>query len=386
MVKKEKDIGGKSIAASRIEKYYSKIVIAFVVLTAVLVLLIIYFSFSKTTIVVHPAVTSQELSLSTTLQELDGVVVLTDVEGSKEYTDITSTESQPGKASGTVTLTNKHNQDQPLVETTRLLSTEGVLFRTQETVTVPAGGTIDVPVAADAEGPEGDIGPSKFEIVALWAGLKEDIYGESSAAMTGGVSSVGIVTETDIANAKKALLMELVERAHAVFEVEVPNYEGIPDNAYLLDAASVVSVQTDEVNVNAGDQVDKVTATQKVTVASPVVNSETLSAYIEENLSSAVPEGASVAGEIAIEDVVIILDSLNDDYTNGDITLSFTIDTTVDAQSSILDGEKLTNKTEAEVSTYLTGFDEVESVELQFSPFWVTRTPALVENITIRVE
>ena len=146
-----------SVAESRIERYYSKIVIAFVVVAVVLIGLIVYFSFTKTTVTVTPTVQNSTVTIESSLSELGGTLVLTDVSGTHDYTAIEGTASKTGKASGTVTLYNKYTVDQPLIETTRLLSDTGVLFRTQETVTVPAGGQVEVPVAADQEGATGNI-------------------------------------------------------------------------------------------------------------------------------------------------------------------------------------------------------------------------------------
>ncbi|PIW36416.1 MAG: hypothetical protein COW24_05500, partial [Candidatus Kerfeldbacteria bacterium CG15_BIG_FIL_POST_REV_8_21_14_020_45_12] len=232
--------------SSRVEKYYSRIVAGFVLVTIGLVALIGYFSFSKTGVVVHPSILSGEFTVKASLENLGGVIVLTDVEGSKVFTGLSDTSTvTSGKAVGTVNLVNNYTSDQPLVETTRLLSSEGVLFRTTETVTVPAGGSVTVGVEADESGAVGDIGPSKFEVVALWDGLKDDIYGTSSQSMSGGVKQVAVVSNENIQAAKLALREELREKAKAVFAEEVPSYEGMPSNTRILDTYTVVATQVD---------------------------------------------------------------------------------------------------------------------------------------------
>ncbi len=261
-----------SIANSRIEKYYNKIVIGFVVLTCILVCAIVYFSFSNTTITVTPAQIQSDLSFVTSVSELSATVVFTDVEGSKTITNIQSSESKPAKATGTVTIINNYSQNQPLVETTRLLSKEGVLFRTQETVTVPAGGSVEVPVMADEEGAKGNIDASTFEIVALWDGLKDDIYAESDSAMTGGLVNVGVVSQTDIANAQEELENDLTTQALETLNQEIQDTEGLPAEPYIPTNAYRITSVTEESSVQGGEEVDNFEVHATMTVAAVVVN------------------------------------------------------------------------------------------------------------------
>jgi hypothetical protein len=375
-----------SLGASRIEKYYNKIVAAFVVLTAALVVLILYFSFSKTTIVVRPKEVPQELMLQTTVKEMGGTILLTDSEGTATYTDVDSTESRPGKATGTVTIVNNYTKDQPLAATTRLLSTEGVLFRTQEFVTVPAGGSVDAVVVADQEGASGDIGPSTFEIVALWEGLKEDIYATSKAPMTGGLVSVGVVTAEDIATVKADAQETVLAEAQTRFETEIATREGLPEEPFIPNAGSVVAVTTDVVSAQAGDQVGTVTATQGVTVALPVLDADLLLAFVQSQIDSQVPAGMKLESTLGVDDLAVTVDHMSEDLTDGDVTITVHAPLVVTADSEVLDRSNLVNKTAGEVESYLQTFSEVDSVSVEFSPFWVTRTPRLPDNITVKVE
>lgn len=382
----KKERPAKSIGSSRIEQHYSKIVVGFVVLTVALVLLIVYFTLSKTSIEVTSRPVDQQISVTTSLQELGGVFVLTDVEGSKLYADLDSTSEVPGRASGTVTLVNNYSQDQPLVETTRLLSDEGVLFRTQETVTVPAGGSVDVPVAADEEGAQGNIGPSRFEVVALWEGLKEDIYGTSAESMTGGTVNRAVVTAENIEQAKAELQTELIAQAVTIFQEEMDGYEGLPEQPLLLDDASAISVVLqDEVDVNEGDEVSEFTVTQRVTVAAPVINRQQLTDFIESAVAAQVPDGSTVTSNIALDDLQISVDTITDDFTDAGLTITLTVQVQTTDLSVLIDIGQLTNRTAAEVEAYLNTFEQIDSVHVQFSPFWVTRTPAIADNITFKV-
>lgn len=377
---------GNSLATSRIERWYNKIVIGFVVLTVLLIALIAYFSFAKTTITVTSADLTQELTLETTASALDGTVLITDVESSTTVSEFDGVESVPGTATGTVTIVNNYNQNQPLVETTRLLSEDGVLFRTQETVNVPAGGSVEVAVAADEEGAAGDIGPSEFEIVALWDGLKDRIYATSDTAMTGGTVQSAVVSASDIANAKDAAESELETVALERFEKDIAAREELPADPYLVNGTYVIDTLSESVNAQAGDTVSTLEVSTTASIAGAVIDREQLTAFVKEQLQNAVPDGSQLASDQKIENVVVTITAMNEDNTDATLTVAFTAAMKLSANSSLLDTKTLTNKSEGEVSAYLTAFDEIEGVSVRFSPFWVQRTPALADNITITIE
>lgn len=379
-----------SISQSRIEQYYNKIVAAFIVLTAVLLVVIFYFSFSKTSVAVRAAPIAKTIELQATLEDLDGLVLLTDVEGSKEYTDVRSTMTKTGKSGGTVTLYNNYTQNQPLVATTRLLSAEGVLFRTAETVTVPAGGSVDVPVIADVEGVAGDIGPTTFEIVALWEGLKKDIYGKSTAHMTGGQLSIGAVTEQDIEKAHVALTDELLVQGTALFQNELTTRSGLPTNPFIpTTSAFFAATISEESNASAGDEVSRFTVTQHHTVAAPVVNKEKLLAFVKDRITTTIGTDFSLFSDITAEMLTLSIDELRidevTDTQSAAVTISVPLTVLINNSHVVVNPEKLTNKTAEEVRAYLTAFPEIESVTVEFSPFWIKRTPALADHIDIQI-
>lgn len=382
----KKGVERASITNSRIEKYYNKIVVAFVVLTCILVVMIVYFSFSKTEIVITTGDVKQEISITNSIMELDGVVFLTESEGSKTYDDLNATKTKAAKATGEVTIYNKYSRSQPLVATTRLLSADGVLFRTQETVTVPAGGEVKVEVIADEEGAQGDIEATTFEIVALWEGLKKDIYAKSSEAMTGGEVEIGVVTQNDIANARTALSEELISNAQELFQKEMSARTELPADPYLPISACTTEAIDSKVDTEAGSEVDGFTVTEKVSVACPVIDKTLLVEFIEAAGSKQIAEGYRSNSTIGMDDINISLIELNDDKSDGNLEITVTVNATINLENELLLSSNLTNKSEQEIITYLTAFDEISDVQVHFSPFWVTRTPSLADHIQISIK
>lgn len=392
MTTKKTKHAGSSVGGSRIERYYTKIVIAFVIIAVALIGLIVYFSFTTTTITIVPTIKEAEITIETTLNELGGTLVLTDVSGSHDYTGIKGTTSKVGKASGTVTLTNNYTTNQPLVASTRLLSDTGVLFRTQETVTVPAGGQVDVAVAADQEGADGNIGPSHFEIVALWQGLKDKIYGESTAPMIGGLTTIGIASDTDIANAVAEATTILLAEGVKNIVSDMPNRAELDPYTILKETEGVVlETKNSTVSATAGDEVENITVTQELTVAIPVINAETVAALIGTRVVEELPNGMTLADDrISLNDISIAVNTIADDVIDGQqdatVLLKVPVQQHISATHQLLQPKELTNKTEQEIRSYFGGVSEVQNVDISFAPFWLKRTPAVPGNITVIVK
>lgn len=132
----------------------------------------------------------------------------------------TGQEEKKVKASGVVMITNSYSPaPQILVRSTRLLSADGKLFRTAQTVTVPgvltkngvsAPGRVSVEVVADKPGADYNIGPSMFTLPSFQGTSKfTSITGQSQEAMRGGilgpatvVSDMDIVKATDVVKDK----------------------------------------------------------------------------------------------------------------------------------------------------------------------------------------
>lgn len=378
-----------TLQQARIERYYNKIVVAFIVIAVLLLLCIVYFSFSKTVITVHPATVNQEVSLNATTADLGGVVLLTELEDTTAFSGSSNNASHPAKASGTVTIYNKYTKDQPLVASTRLLSDSGVLFRTDETVNVPAGNSVTVGVTADQEGATGNIGPSHFEIVALWDGLKDDIYAQSSAAMTGGVVTESVLSQADIDHAEATLRETLQQEALDRFEAELSTRTGLPENPYLIQDVAVVS-KTSSTDATVGDTGDEFHVTEKITAAAVVVNGNTLQTFIQTHAQESMKTGFALADSaesvLNNENTSITINNINDESTTAELEMNIELNSHITDQNNILDKGELTNKTADEVRAYLTNFEEVESVDLSFSPFWLNRTPSLKDHIIIHIQ
>ncbi len=153
-----------------------------------------------------------------------GVLQLTaltaDLRGKKDV-PVSGGAEVPELANGTVTLVNDSATPQALVEQTRLLSTEGILFRLRTAATVPANGRVEVPVIADQPGAAGNIAAGRFSIPGLPTTRQAEVYAESTAAMTGGVRKSGQISDAEIQRTLAQVREELSQQAVAAWRASL---------------------------------------------------------------------------------------------------------------------------------------------------------------------
>jgi hypothetical protein len=390
-----------SLQHAKIGKAQRNLLIGFMVLSALLLLLILYFSLTKTIIEVVVRPETATLTTSVVVQDASAPSGSAPDASSEPATEkiipgrvlsITATKSKTSEGSstgslvddyavGTVTLVNQTSRAQPLVQTTRLLSTEGVLFRTQETVSVPAGGTVTVVVKADQPGKEGNIGPSRFTIVALWPGLQEKIFGTSEVAMEGGVKEKRQLVAADFSAATQQLMTEIKEEAFR--ELSTLFVKADPASTLRPDAISlrVLSEKTDH---EIGDESESFTTTIEVQVTGVVFSDDALVELVTPELTSALAEN-----ETLLEDSVIIsgvnAESLKSDLGRANLQITTSGQTIPTLAHPMFDRKELTNKDQQDIRAAFSRFDNVETVNVHFSPFWVFRTPALEDHIEIEI-
>lgn len=216
--------------------------IGFVAVSVVILLFIIYIALPGVTIYLTPAASVLEKSVNITLADyqknraelethpthmIASYPIQTTVSRTLTHRATGKKFSQnASNASGNITIVNTTHNAWPLIPKTRFQTSEGIVFRISDYVTVPAAtsagpGKIDVFVTADQTdaygvvvGERGNIGSSRFFLPGLRESSRSELYGESSAPMAGGVSDfVSYITATDIEAAKSRLNDELISDA-----------------------------------------------------------------------------------------------------------------------------------------------------------------------------
>ncbi len=370
-------------------------VLLFLGLTLIVLAVVVYFAFATTTIVVTTKPQTQTLTVSVTVgpqpaDDTDAKAVKNEITGTvlAQLVSATvtgaatsaSTSEEPAKATGTVTLINRWSKTQPLQAGTRLLSEEGVLFRTTQRVDVPVGGTVDAKVEADQLGKSGEIAPSRFEIVALWPGLKDKIYGESTQAFTGGTKTVVGVTQEALVAARKEAVAKLENDGKEQLAKAVA---GQPDTKSWNVLAVAASAITDKPGAVVGDTAATFPYTVSTSLTAIAGDKAAFDALMEQKVRAQLSSGYRFLG-VDKQPALTIKESSAEQHT-ASVSVRATIRTMIQANNPIFDAEHLTNRSRSDVRSYFSQFQDIDSVDVRFSPFWTFRTPSLPDHIRIKL-
>lgn len=205
-----------------------------IVLAVLLVIFLALSFFSSAQVNIYPKVATATVDTSIPLFDTNTQTGLpyeiTEITDSRSKTlSATGEEEVIQKAKGTIVIFNSYSdKDQKLISNTRFETSEGLIFRINESITVPGKsgdkpGSIEVQVVADEAGDEYNIGLADFTIPGF-KGLPQfdGFYARSKTPMSGGFSGIKkVISEEDRAVAEKELIAEveaaLVNKAKTQF-------------------------------------------------------------------------------------------------------------------------------------------------------------------------
>lgn len=370
----------------------TKVVAAFVILVGVMVLFVIYFSFSKTIITIQlkpqhvtasEAFRVSEVPDASSPSSIAGQILRVQLAQQKTYQgDIASSEIVDAKAHGTATIINQYSSAQPLVATTRLLSDDGVLFRTKESVRVPAGGRVEVEVEADEPGKAGEIDASRFTIVALWPGLQSKIYGESSKPMIEGTLQKRIITAETLQQAKEQLIAETYQQAlnQLSHEIEVNH-----PNQTLVSEATKREVLNETASVEAQTEASSFEVSVEVAATTVLFDVPTVRDRLNQTLKENLPDHLELV-DLETTQLAYEMSDVNVQSKTASLKVTATGSGLPKLSAPMFDRQPITNLDKQSIRAYFLEFDEVENVDVKFQPFWVVRSPTLIDHIEIQLQ
>ncbi len=367
---------------------YRKISLTFIFLTLILVAAVLYFGFSKLTIVIIPAqekitnnsvfeIINQASGLNLTSEQIYGVVKQMPVEQTKEFS-ASGKEVLGEEATGKITIINNYIKNQPLVATTRFLSSDNKLFRLKNTVNVPAGGQVEAEVYADVAKPEMAIGPGKFTIPGLWAGIQDKIYAESKEPMKYSQKFKYIIEQSDIDNAVNQLKNDLLSNAEKQVGQAYTNYNR---TLFSVDNNSIVQ----EVSAKVGEEKEKFSIKMKVMVTAVAFNDDEIYNQVKNKIISDLADDKEIS-KFDKQEMVFTL-------VNFDVSQAIaTVNVDASAQTVLKDSSKAIKKNNLagldlqQLKNYLNSLPEVASYQINFFPSFIKKVPNLVDRIDIQIK
>ncbi|MBU1145945.1 hypothetical protein KKD80_00125 [Patescibacteria group bacterium] len=378
--------------------FYRKIAFVFVALTSVLIIFAAYFVLSRTDITVTIAKEPVSTDFIADLKEvavqnpaepsvavpgaatISGKVTEATVSGSKEY-PTTGKKTAEGEVGGTVTIFNNYSKDQPLVATTRLLSSEGILYRLKDRVNVPAGSKVEnVEVYADTPSEAAaKLGPTKFTIPGLWEGLQDKIYAQSFSAMHGGEQEISFVTQTDLDNAYSDLTKTLSEKVLDDLKKEMPSAGEIFGKVVIKEISEKRS------DLKAGATGDKFTVNLAMKVVGISFYKRDVESLAWRELGAKVPADKELTS-VDYEGMTFLVEKYDVKNGEANIMVHLSGEMALKSDSSIFDKDKFIGLSKEKIIQYLSLYPEIERITIKFSPFWVKKVPQIKTNINIIVK
>ncbi|MDA1038576.1 MAG: hypothetical protein O2877_02720 [bacterium] len=364
---------------------YRRIALSFVIITAAILVAVIYASLIRATIRITPieqAISSSFLVDVSAQPIEDGEVRGRVLERSIDISDRFQVSTNPdnaspieGKASGMVTITNGRATSQQLVATTRFLAEDGTLFRLNEGVNVPAGGFVDARITADKPGVAGDIAPGHFTIPGLSTSVQEIVYGETVEAMTGGLSYVNVLTQEDLDAAVASLQNKALENVQQEMRDQVGVFEG---EAFVVEPAERRS------DTQPGVEASTFNVGVTFRVVGVFFDNEELYKLAESALYQDIEKGLRPVGV----DTSALSFSI-DRYDSGEETATLRVELSGHAIPSAahhaLSRGVFSGMTADDVIQYFNENKLAETVEVDIRPFWRNKVPRSPNKIKLLI-
>ncbi len=360
--------------------------------------IIAYATLGSAKIIIQPRKDTVDFKLDVKASpEFSGVVTETNQVPGQEFSvekEVSDTFPASGektvaqKAHGMITIySNAVGKPQRLVATTRFEAQNGLIFRIQQTVTVPgatqlaggkiAPGSLEVEVWADKPGPEYNIGPTSFTIPGFKGSPQYTQFSAiSTAAMVGGIIGPSkVVTEEDFSKAQQQLEQKLREAISLELKDKILDLKVIGQDT--------LNIETPVVNAKAEEAAPELKMSIRGSIHTVAFKEEDLDKLIDEYLKKKNGSGFDRAHsklDKAYENVI---------YNSTDKNLTFTLHVTGTAAASI-DQEKVISDIlgmrQDMIKTYFNGVPEVSSVKIVLSPFWVNSIPLDPKRVKISIE
>lgn len=291
------------------------------------------------------------------------------------------------KATGIVTLFNAYSSErQSLVQNTRLLTPEGKLFRLVRAVTVPGAKieegkiipfSLSVEVIADKPGEDYNIGPvSRFTIPGFQGSPKyQGFYAESKAPMNGGyIGEVALPSVEDLTKGREEIARTLRDMLTGFLTSQLPKDFTVPDGGMQFRIAKETII-------------DETDAEGKFSIFAEAEMK--MLAFREADLTTlaVAKAGKELGEEVEAVELSLSLGKVTANFDAGRLELPVSYQGVfAEHIDPGLFRERAAGKTENDLRTLVAALPGFESARISLWPFWVTRVPAKVERIDVKIE
>lgn len=417
--KKERDMKFVVVSPNR------QALIALVTISVLLVLIIFYIALPGSTLYLTPKSNVIDHSVNLVFADYESNKAELDnhppkVLGSHKITTTvrrTILQGSTGKifqgqnARGRLTVYNTQPKPWPLIPNTRFQTTEGVVFRIQQFVTVPpnrggVNGSIDVDVTADGldaynqpAGDRGNIQPSKLFLPGLNADNQKKIFAESKIAFVGGSTAVKKkVSPEDIIAATNKLKKDLEDSVEAELDraiQEKNNNLADRSNFALLKGKLAYTLSEPRISIAsdvAGKELDQFEAVGEMDVTGVYFNLQEVLSIMKAELKIRKSPDKRI---VKIDESTITYRIFDVDPGTKKIKVTATLKglEEYDINPTRENGERLIQKIKDHIvgrktqdaKEYILSLPEIATVEIKNWPIWAPTIPGIPDNISVEL-
>ncbi len=363
-------------------KMYRNISLVFIACIAVMIVGVVMFFYSQAVVTITAAAREVDVNFEAQIKTaptadevrdrdiVSGTIVKRQYVASTTVT-VASTKTVVSDVVGTVTLINNSSRDQLLVRTTQLADAAGTVVRTNDSVTVPAGGSVSVAVYPRDPDTFTSVPAGKLTIIKLAPILQPEIYGEVKDKLTSEPRELKVIADSEINRAKQ----ELSEKVMSDIRKELALAPSVP---VAVDFAS-----TTIVGHKIGDYADSFVYQGAVRVNIIEANQEQLRALLQRKIDEAVPAGATVESPQLDAVTYVLKEELSADSVL--INVSQKVMATIDQQGVLLDRKQLAGKSVDEVRENLRKTPFIQDVAVRLVPYWRHVLPNNPDRIKVEI-
>ncbi len=346
------------------------------------------FVFNRATITIipkHEDLTDLRQTFTFARSEVDtadtvSFIVATSSLSASKTLALSETKKVEAKASGRIVIYNNYSTEpQRLIKNTRFESSQGKIYRINQSVTVPGKtadkpGSVEVTVYADSFGSEYNSAPTDFTIPGFkGAPQYSAFYARSNGPISGGASgNASMASLSDVNAAKDELALKLREDMRAsLSKINEKGYVG------LYSAIDIVYEDNEQEVLTGNTSSYKVTATGYLMLAKEDELATSIASTVRDY------DGAPVRLDYP-EKI---------SYTRKDADRIATVeklDVLVEGQPRVVfltDEEALKNmvlgKERSDFTQLMEPIDSIEGAEISFSPLWLSTFPDEPSKITV---
>lgn len=394
----------------------------FVILAGGLFFLILYIALPSATIYVKPTLKLQKSTLNIELVSADRIGKITSQDDktvglypvTAEYQRTikltpTGRVFKGTKSSGTVTLFNKTSEPRPIVANSRLQTNDGLVFLTNNFVTIPGGsannpGQINVGVTArdkDASdtyiGARGNIAPTRFFLPGLSKSNQALIFGSNKDAFKGGTDDFEyFVTKNDLEVAKQKVISEVELGSVAELKKEVAKKDSDGTKKFKLfdrnDKVLSKNLVRVEVQGKENEKKNELVSTATMRASGFYYNEQDMESILLNNLTtkhiSPTEKILKVQdNSLQIDEVLEVASDIPRVKVNaslqGIVAYDF-LNNKLDLVRQIRDN--VIGKSREDAEKYIDNLKEIDDARVNLWPIWSPTLPTIPENIKIEVE